>query len=270
MASVAVPRAVEADEQGPSSFTGGEDGGTSGHGASVCELARSTFRLATGRWSGPLFSKEVMEELRGDWFNMLTDPIRAHELVPNQPFFLRAMSQTLQLLEDPDFEVLEHGKFCFCNGVEVGHTRPLGPRPQVYRRRVKGQKYDDSLWEPEMKNYKDGPEVAKALQPAFEKEELEGRMFPLSVAEAQRRYPGEALRIAAQAVIPKQDQDFWVVHDGTHGVRVNNEIVVRDRLESPGSREVGLAEAWGCHGGEGLLRPRGGCVQGAQEVPPSF
>ena len=49
----------------------------------------------------------------------------------------------------------------------------------------------------------------------FEKEEAEGRMFPLSFAEARRRYPGSTLRVAAaQADIPKPDQEFRVLHDG--------------------------------------------------------
>ena len=59
-----------------------------------------------------------------------------------------------------------------------------------------------------MRNYRDGPEVEKALQGAFEKEEKEGRMFPLSLSEARKRYPGGSFRVAAQAVVPKPDNDF--------------------------------------------------------------
>ena len=205
---------------------------------SIPDLARATFRLATGRWEGPLFPPEGLACLREDWFRMLPDPVRARDLIPHQPFYLRAMAQTLEILEDPDFRILEEGKFCFCNGVEVGHLEPLGPNPQVYRTRRKGQKYDESVWEPEMRNYRDGPEVEKSLLEAFEKEEREGRMFPLSMNEARQRYPGSSFRVAAQAVVPKPDNDFRVVHDGTHGVQVNNDIVMKDRLESPGAREV--------------------------------
>ena len=212
---------------------------------SIPDLARATFKLATGRWSGPLFPEDGMAALREDWFQMLPDPLRAREMVPHQPFFLRAMAQTLEILEDPDFGVLEEGKYCFCNGVEVGHLAPLGPNPQVYRARRKGQKYDESEWEPEMRNYKDGPEVERALQEAFEKEEKEGRMFPLSLGEARKRYPGHTLRVAAQAVIPQPDNDFRVVHDGTHGVQVNNDVVMRDRLESPGAKEVSTLQKLG-------------------------
>ena len=211
----------------------------------VPDVARATFRLATGKWDGPLFPKDKLDTLREDWFRMLPDPERAKEVTPGQPFFLRAIAQTLEILEDPDFGIVEQGKYCFCNGVEVGHLRPLGPVPQVYRLRRKDQKYDDSSWEPEMRNHGEGPEVERSLQEAFEKEEREGRMFPLSLGEAKKRYPGNQLRIAAQAVIPKPDIDFRVVHDATHGVQVNNEIVMKDRLESPGSWEVAAIQKLG-------------------------
>ena len=96
-----------------------------------------------------------------------------------------------------------------------------------------------------MRNYRDGPEVEKALQEAFEKEEKEGRMFPLSLSEARKRYPGESFRVAAQAVVPKPDNDFRVVHDGTHGAQVNNDIVMKDRLELAGAREVSALQKLG-------------------------
>ncbi|CAE7417322.1 unnamed protein product [Symbiodinium sp. CCMP2592] len=219
----------------------------------VPDLAKSTFRLATGHWNGPLFDQSRLEELREDWFNMLPDPIRAREMIPHQPFFLRAIAQTLRILGDPDYRIIEEGKFCFVNGVEVGHTAPLGPVPQVFRIRRKDQKYDESTWQPLMQNYRDGAEVEKALEEAFTKEEAEGRMFPLSLAEAKTRFPGPALRIAAQAVIPKPDHEFRVVHDGTHGVHVNNEIVMLDRLESPGPREISSIQKLGMVAEEKVL-----------------
>ena len=219
----------------------------------IPDLAKATFRLATGHWDGPLFAPEPLNKLREDWFNMLPDPLRARDMIPYQPFYLRAMAQTLRILEDPDFHIIEEGKFCFVNGVEIGHTGPLGPVPQVFRARRKDQKYDDSVWQPLMENYRDGPEVEKSLEEAFAKEEADGRMFPLSLAEARSRYPGDALRIAAQAVIPKPDQDFRVVHDGTHGVQVNNQIVMLDRLESPGARAVSAIQKLGVVSDEKVL-----------------
>ncbi|CAE7206607.1 unnamed protein product [Symbiodinium sp. CCMP2592] len=201
----------------------------------VPDLAKSTFRLATGHWNGPLFDQGRLEKLREDWFNMLPDPIRAREMIPHQPFYLRAISQTLRILGDPDYRIIEEGEFCFVNGDE------------------KDQKYHESTWQPLMQNYRDGAEVEKALEEAFTKEEAEGRMFPLSLAEAKARFPGPALRIAAQAVIPKPDHEFRVVHDGTHEVHVNNEIVMLDRLESPGPREISSIQKLGMVAEEKVL-----------------
>ena len=45
--------------------------------------------------------------------------------------------------------------------------------------------------------------------------------------------------------MPKPDNDFRVVHDGTRGVQVNNDIVMKDRLESPGAREVAALQKLG-------------------------
>ena len=99
---------------------------------------------------------------------MLPDPVRAGEVTQGQPLFLRARTESLRMLEDPDNDIIENGKFCFCNGIEVGHRQPIGPNPQVYRWRAKGQKCDES-------------------------------------AEAHIPYSGNALCLAAQAVISKQD-----------------------------------------------------------------
>ena len=104
------------------------------------DLARATFRLATGHWDGPLFAPESLDKLREEWFDMLPDPLRARELIPHQPFYLRAIAQTLRILEDPDYHVIEEGKFCFVNGVDVGHTAPLGPVPQVLQATTEGPK----------------------------------------------------------------------------------------------------------------------------------
>ena len=44
-----------------------------------------------------------------------------------------------------------------------------------------------------------------------------------------------------------------MVHDGTHGVQVNNEIIMKDRLESPGAREVSSIQKLGTVSDEKVL-----------------
>ena len=105
-----------------------------------------------------------------------------------------------------------------------------------------------------MSNYFRGKEedAEKILEEQFRSEESFGRMFPLSHKEASRRYPGSALRIAAQGILEKPDGGYRIIHDGTHGVRLNNEINMSDRLENPGPRELATimetSKAQGEHG----------------------
>ena len=66
---------------------------------------------------------------------------------------------------------------------------------------------------------------------------------PLSEKEARKLYPDGALRIAAQGILDKPDGGHRIIHDGTHGVHLNNEIQIEDRLENPGPREMaGIVE----------------------------
>ena len=126
----------------------------------------------------------------------------------------------------------------FSGGVHLGHVHPLGPTPQVYRRRLKVSKYDESEWAQEMGNDFKGEEseAEKILLEQFKEEELAGRMVPVSEAEARRRYPNQSLRIAVQGILEKPDGGHRI--DGTHGVQLNNQIKVEDRLENPGPREM--------------------------------
>ena len=125
-------------------------------------------------------------------------------------------------------------------GVHLGHLKPLGPTPQVYRHRKKEPNYDDSEWSFNMDNYFKGSEeqTEKILEAQFREEEAEGRMKPLSEKEARRLYPEGALRTAAQGILDKPDGGHRIIHDGTHGVHLNNESQIEDRLENPGPREL--------------------------------
>jgi hypothetical protein len=52
----------------------------------------------------------------------------------------------------------------------------------------------------------------------------------VSEKETAKQLPGKSLRIAAQGILNKPDGGHRIIHDGTHGVRLNNEIQVLDRL----------------------------------------
>ena len=172
---------------------------------------------------------------------MLPDQQRAREVPSDQPFFLHALAQSLRMMGDPDVDIIDGtGHSNFVEGVHLGHEHQLGPTPQIYRSRVKEPTYDESEWDPEMDNYFRGSEeeAEKILEEYFREEELAGRMTPVSEKVAAQQFPGDALRIAAQGILDKPDGGHRIIHDGTHGVRLNNEIQILDRLENPGPREL--------------------------------
>ena len=205
------------------------------------DLAKATLKLALGRFQQSPFTESDIEELRQEWFRMLPDPATAKERPGDQPFLLHALAQSLRLMGDPDTEIIDGGGYSsFVQGVHIGHQQALGPTPQVYRPRIKEPVYDDSAWDLSMDNYFKGTEeeAERILESHFREEELDGRMAPISEKEAAQRFPGDALRIAAQGILDKPDGGHRIIHDGTHGVKLNNEIQVLDRLENPGPREL--------------------------------
>ena len=53
-----------------------------------------------------------------------------------------------------------------------------------------------------------------------------------------RATPGDSLRLASLAAMDKGDSTFRVLHDGTHGVRVNNDTQPRDQTRMPSAGEL--------------------------------
>eukprot|EP00435_Cladocopium_sp_Y103_P011931 s1588_g3.t1 len=111
---------------------------------------------------------------------------------------------------------------------------------KVYRPKIKEPSHDESEWSLSMDNYFKGTEskAQKILEEYFQEEEREGRMQLMSEKEAAKQYPGDALRIAAQGILDKPDGGHRIIHDGTHGVHLNNQIQSACRLENPGPREL--------------------------------
>eukprot|EP00971_Amphidinium_carterae_P137828 2731561-Amphidinium_carterae.2 len=68
-------------------------------------------------------------------------------------------------------------------------------------------------------------------------------MFKLTPQEAHVRFGGD-LRIAAQGAIDKQDGSIRVVHDGTHGVQVNQGIIMRDLQPTPRADDLKGVLGW--------------------------
>ena len=110
---------------------------------------------------------------------------------------------------DPDVDIINcKGQSSFVDGVHLGHLRPLGPTPQVYRPRSKEPSCDESDWSLNMDNYFRGSEeeAERILAEQFKEEESAGRMKPFSEKEAKK-----ICRLQRQVA-------FNLAFSGSHGV----------------------------------------------------
>ena len=89
-----------------------------------------------------------------------------------------------------------------------------------------------------MKSYATAEISSKELEEHFRQDELLGRMVPTTLAEATLEYGEEAVLFAAMGAIQKPDGSVRPLHDGAHGIGLNNRIKILDRLEVPGPEEI--------------------------------
>ena len=66
-------------------------------------------------------------------------------------------------------------------------------------------------------------------------------MFPTTLGALRQEYPPERIRVASMGAIVKPDGSVRPIHDGTHGVGVNNEIRLENQLAVPGPAEMAFA-----------------------------
>lgn len=214
----------------------------------IPDIKRLVFTMACGRVLENPFKPEVIHAARLAWAEILhgssSEPpfsvAQLMEIQEHQPFVLRSISETLRLLKDPDWRIMcTASKGNFEKGVPVGVGVKLPRTPAVYERKHRWKKLDETEYERDMPNYKSaaGTEMSKILRSQFLEEQDLGMMYETTLRQAEHDYPGDALRIAAQGAIEKADETFRILHDGTHGVRVNNEIKVRDQTRMPGASE---------------------------------
>ena len=122
----------------------------------------------------------------------------------------------------------------------MGILDPLPRTPHVFEEQLKwpleNAPWEASLaWVPNYGSVEEHREFAKAK---FEEDVEEGLMAKMSLGDFLDRY-GIHTAIAALAVIAEDEakDKKRIIHDATHGVRVNHRIKCRDKLRSPGARE---------------------------------
>ena len=125
-------------------------------------------------------------------------------------------------------------------GLPVGIRHPLPRTPHVFEEQTKWP-LDKEPWEPGLlwvPNYGSASDHLDFAKEKFEEEIREGMLEKISMKEFESRY-GEHRAIAATAAIVEDEEKGKkrLIHDATHGVRVNHWIKCRDKIRAPGARE---------------------------------
>eukprot|EP00435_Cladocopium_sp_Y103_P049027 s1164_g14.t1 len=203
----------------------------------VQDVRREAFKLVTGKLQSAPFPEALLSKVRGRIAALLRDPTDAVVRDEGQPFYLRLLSQWLEVFRDPDVDCLVNTADSYATGVNVGVDAPLPRSPQVFPPKVKHRKLDGTEFNPIAENYSSAQLSYKELEEKFREEEALGRMVPSKLSVLKGRY-GDRLRIASMAAIVKPDGGVRPLHDATHSVMVNHSIRYRDQLQCPGPAEV--------------------------------
>ena len=153
-----------------------------------------------------------------------------------QPLRLRLLRRLLDFGGDPDREFLRDGE----EGLPVGIRYPLPRTPHVFEEQLCWP-LDNQPWEPGLRwvpNYGSVEEPVEFARAKFEEDITEGLMLKMSLGDFKAKY-GEHRAIAAVAVIVEDELvgKKRMIHDASHGVRVNHRIRCRDKIRAPGARE---------------------------------
>ena len=172
------------------------------------------------------------DRLHGEGYN--TENIQ--HVAEGQPFKLRLMEALLDRAGDPDHKFLLQGE----SGYPVGVLHPLPRTPHMYEEQTSWKLEDDPYMKAEIwrNNYDSVGDHEEFVREHFAEECKEGLMEKLTLEQAHERF-GSRVAISSLAVLVEESHGNKkrIIHDATHGTKVNNRIRCRDKQRSPGARE---------------------------------
>ena len=208
----------------------------------VKELEREAFRMAAGGEHGCSLAKN--EKLHSQLRQLWKDWLEAQDLgeegllhqAEGQPLYLRLLRGLLEAAGDPDREFLRRAE----EGLPLGILEPLPRTPHVFEEQLKWP-LENAPWEASLAwvpNYSSVEEHLAFAKEKFDEDVEEGLMARMTLREFKERY-GENSAIASLAIIVEDElkDKKRIIHDATHGVRVNHRIKCRDKIRAPGARE---------------------------------
>jgi hypothetical protein len=153
-----------------------------------------------------------------------------------QPYFLHATNAMAKVCGDPDWRILKTANHSFASGVRNGYLSRLPRTPAVFQRKHKWKKYEEGPSEDVLENYPRPRSREDQILWQFQQEAQLNRVRFTDMETARNEY-GDSLKIAALLAEDEADGEFRLLHDGTHRVRVNPSIVVRDQHGCPSIAE---------------------------------
>jgi hypothetical protein len=156
------------------------------------------------------------------------------QIDPGQPFLLILLKTILEAAGDGDHAFLEQAR----HGLPVGVLHQLPRTPLMYEEQTAWRLEDDPSQQPLplVENYVSAELHADYVYKFFEEEIKEGLMGKMDEEEFFAKY-GEHTAVAALAVLVEKNEKKRIIHDATHGVRVNHRIKCRDKQRMPGPKE---------------------------------
>ena len=158
------------------------------------------------------------------------------EIPEGQPLRLRLLRAILEAADDPDRDYLRRAE----EGLPLGILEGLPRTPHVFEEQT-SWRLDKDSWEPALAwvpNYASIEDHKDFVRAKFEEDVQEDLMEKMTLGEFKARF-GENRAIASLAVIVEDEEKDKkrIIHDATHGVRVNHRIRCRDKIRAPGARE---------------------------------
>ena len=211
------------------------------------QLEKEAFRMAARGEQGCSLASdlELQSQLRQLWKEWLEAQDLSEpgllEVPSGQPLYLRLLHAMLEAAGDPDRDFLKQAE----GGLPVGILDPLPRTPHVFEEQLKWP-LENAPWEASLArvpNYGSVEEHREFAKAKFEEDVEEGLMAKMSLGDFLDHY-GIHTAIAALAVVVEDEakDKKRIIHDATHGVRVNHRIKCRDKLRSPGEKKHLLRE----------------------------
>ena len=185
-------------------------------------------------------NQELKDRLVDMWKNMLQqegyNTAGLADIAGGQPFRLKLMEALLDRAGDPDHRFLLQGE----RGYPVGVLQPLPRTPHMYEEQTSWKLEDDPYMRSEIwrDNYESVGDHEIFVREHFAEECKEGLMERLTLEQAKERF-GDKVAVSSLAVLVEEahGNKKRIIHDATHGTKINNRIRCRDKQRSPGARE---------------------------------